>query len=270
MKTPSLICTLCVGVIGFLVISPSAFAVTADNVKCDKCVGVGDIAKKAVTSSRIKPGAVTGSKIKDGAVTESKLSGGVLDLMQSSSSAKRYVIVDINDQVVGGAIGDGEGGADPLIMSPQGYIATTSIYEGVVIGGSSVFFAGADCTGTAYVSVSTSGQVDIGGEQTAYFYRQMIGEVANLWGYDSTVSQIDYWYIPKTPTLVDNMPVQSLKVRVSEWLETAPEVWEETESVECYTVSYMLTKGAEAFPNDPAITGFPNDAFSAPLRYDYR
>ena len=56
-----------------LYVAPS-FAVTADNVKCEKCVDKSDIAKKAVTASKIKPQAVSTTKIRDGAVTPEKLS----------------------------------------------------------------------------------------------------------------------------------------------------------------------------------------------------
>ena len=58
MKSAPLIGALCAGVIGFLVISPSAFAVTADNVKCDGCVGNGDIKNSTITKSKIKKGAI--------------------------------------------------------------------------------------------------------------------------------------------------------------------------------------------------------------------
>jgi hypothetical protein len=63
----------CAGVFSLLAISSSALAVTADNVKCDGCVGKGDIKNSAITKS----------KIKNGAISKSKLSNGVLDLLQA-------------------------------------------------------------------------------------------------------------------------------------------------------------------------------------------
>lgn len=256
MKTPPLIGALCAGVIGFLVISPSAFAVTADNVKCSRCVDKGDLAKKAVTSSKIKTGAVTNSKIKDGAITESKLSSGVLDLVQSSSSAKRYVIVDSGDQIIGGVVG-GELGR-PIILTSQGYIASVEVTDGKVRDDTQVLFDGIDCTGTAYIDMlnSLEGTITIGDNYLDQG-RAVIGAVVNV--QNRGMPGTEYWYVPKTPTLSDNMPVQS--VRLYDW---------NTESIECDAVSATITTALEIFPNDPAITGIPNTAFSAPLRYDSR
>ena len=88
----------------------------------------------------------------------------------------------------------------------------------------------------------------------------MIGQVYNLWGYNSPNNQIDYWYVPKTPTLVNDIQMVLLK-HYDAWT---------SETVECYPVSHTIPTAAEAFPNDPAVTGIPNAAFSAPLRCDYR
>lgn len=53
--------------------SPDAEAQTASDLNCKKCVGTGDIAKNAVTGSRLKNKAVTRRKINKGAVSQSKL-----------------------------------------------------------------------------------------------------------------------------------------------------------------------------------------------------
>ena len=63
----------------------------------------------------------------------------------------------------------------------------------------------------------------------------------------------------KTPTLVDDMPVQSVKLY--DW---------NTETVVCDAVSAVIDTAAEIFPNDPAVTSIPDSAFPGPLRYDYR
>ena|GEM_PF-4626809 len=64
--------------------------------------------------------------------------------------AKRYVVVDANDQIISGAISGTSQGA--LIMSPQGYVAHVGFANGVVDGAEYVFYADANCTGTAYAS----------------------------------------------------------------------------------------------------------------------
>jgi len=250
MNKTHLIGALCAGSISFLAMSSPSLAVTADNVKCDKCVGAGDIAKKAVTSSRIKPGAVTGSKIKDGAVTKSKLSGGVLDLIDSS---KRYVIVDANDQAIGTAIGGDIG--EPVIITPQGYHAEVNVNDGEVHIDIQVFYTDVNCAGTAYMDLlgSLEGTITSGDR----FLEQDEAAVGAVFNADDT--GIEYWYVPYISTLVSDIPVQSV------WLYD-----DDTETVVCDVVSGTITTAAEVFQNDPAITGFPNDPFLALLRYDYR
>ena len=256
MNKSYLIGALCAGIFSFLTVSSSAFAAAASNVKCDKCVGTGDIAKKAITSSRIKPSAVTKSKIKDGAVTESKLSSGVLDLMQSSSSAKRYVMVDSSDLIVGGVIGGDMG--QPLIMTSQGYVAAMEVTDGKVSARIQILFTDIDCAGTAYMDFlnSLEGTSTNGG----YYLEQdetVTGGVLNV--QHQGMPGVEYWYMPKIPTLVDNMPVQS--VRMYDW---------NTETVVCDAVSATIDTAAEIFLNDPVVTGIPDAAFPGPLRYDYR
>ena len=52
---------------GLLMLSYSrAIADDLGHVVCDKCVGTSDIAKRAITTNRLKPGAVKTNKIADG------------------------------------------------------------------------------------------------------------------------------------------------------------------------------------------------------------
>ena len=118
MNKSRLLGAFCAGVFGFLSLSSPAFAVTADNVKCDGCVGKGDIKKSAITRSKIKNGAISKGKLSDDVV---------LDLFQAS---KRYVIVDSSDQIVGGVVGGDVG--QPLIITTQGYIAAMEAPNGKV------------------------------------------------------------------------------------------------------------------------------------------
>ena len=53
--------------------SGSVWAVTADDVDCSGCIQGDEIAKKAITNSKIKSGAVSNSKIKNNAVSSSKI-----------------------------------------------------------------------------------------------------------------------------------------------------------------------------------------------------
>ena len=52
-------------IVATIVLSPAAYAVTADNVKCKQCVGTSDIKKAAVTNNRLRDGAVTRSLMKE-------------------------------------------------------------------------------------------------------------------------------------------------------------------------------------------------------------
>ena len=87
-----------------------------------------------------------------------------------AGAAKGYVIVDFNDQIIGGAIGGGEDGVGPLIMSPQGYVATVALNNGKMANPAQIFFAGANCTGAAYNYLSDdSEEIDIGGGLSVKF-----------------------------------------------------------------------------------------------------
>jgi len=244
MNKSHLIGALCAGVFSFLTMSSSAFAVTADNVKCDGCVGKGDVKNSAITKSKIKNGAITKSKLNDNVV---------LELLQA---AKRYVMVDSSDQIVGGVVGGDMG--QPLIMTSQGYIAAMEVTDGKVSARIQVLYTDIDCAGTAYMDFHNSleGTETIGG----YFLEQdetVTGAVFNV--QHKEMLGIEYWYVPKTPTLVDDMPVQSVKLY--DW---------NTETVVCDAVSETIGTAAEIFINDPVVTGIPDAAFSGPLRYDYR
>ena len=244
MNKSHLIGALCAGVFSFLTMSSSAFAVTADNVKCDGCVGKGDVKNSAITKSKIKNGAITKSKLNDNVV---------LELLQA---AKRYVMVDSSDQIVGGVVGGDMG--QPLIMTSQGYIAAMEVTDGKVSARIQVLYTGIDCTGTAYMDFlnSLEGTSTNGG----YFLEQdetVTGAVLNV--QHQSMSGVEYWYVPKTPTLVDDMPVQSVKMY--DW---------NTETVVCDAVSATIDTAAEIFLNDPVVTGIPDTAFPGPLRYDYR
>ena len=172
--------------------------------------------------------------------------------------AKRYVIVDANNKIISGAFG---GTAHrPLIMSYQGYVGKLNPTNGKMDLSIIVFYTGANCTGSTYMDFynSLDGQTSSGGislDQTD----TVIGAVFNVWETNTPGNPIEYWYVQKSPTFVDNLPVQSIKVYDPD-----------TNTVMCDAVSSTITKASETFPNDPAITGFENTPFAAPLRYDYR
>jgi hypothetical protein len=174
-----------------------------------------------------------------------------------NQAAKRYVIVDANDKIISGAFG---GRAHrPLIMSSQGYVSELNPTNGKLDLSIVVFYTGTNCTDQTYMDAlgtldqATSSGISI--EQTD----TVIGAVFNVWGTNAPGNPIEYWYVPQSPTFADNLPVQS--VRVYDW---------DASNVVCDAISATIAKAAEAFPNDPAITGLENAAFAAPLRYDYR
>jgi hypothetical protein len=177
--------------------------------------------------------------------------------LRDDQPAKRFVIADANDKIISGAFG---GRAHrPLIMSSQGYVSELDVTNGKMDLSIAVLYTGANCTGQTYMDSlntldqTTSSGISIEQDDT------VIGAVFNVWDTNRPENPIEYWYVPKNPTFVDNLPVQS--VRVYDW---------DAGNVVCDAISATITKAAETFPNDPAITGFENAAFAAPLRYDYR
>ena len=175
----------------------------------------------------------------------------VLDLIDTS---KHYVIVDANDQTIGAAIGGDVG--EPVIITSQGYHAEVDANDGKVHVDINVFYTDVNCTGTAYMDYlgSLEGKVT----WTGLDLIQVESAVGAIFNADDT--GIEYWYVPYTSTLVADIPVQSV------WLYDY-----RAETMVCeVVVSATITTAAEVFQNDQAITGFPNAAFQAPLRYDYR
>ena len=75
-------------------LASTAWAQTATKLKCNKCVGTSDIAKGAVTGSRIKNGAVTETKLKDGAVKSAKIKNYSVTSSKISSSAVTSVKIE--------------------------------------------------------------------------------------------------------------------------------------------------------------------------------
>jgi hypothetical protein len=146
----------------------------------------------------------------------------------------------------------------PLIMTTQGYVAAMEVVDGKVSARIQVLYTDIDCAGTAYIDINNS----LEGTETdgGYFLGQdatVVGGVLNV--QHQSMPGVAYWYVPKTPTLVDDMQVQSAKLY--DW---------NTETVVCDAVSATIDTAAEVFLNDPAVTGIPDTAFSGPLRYDYR
>jgi hypothetical protein len=170
---------------------------------------------------------------------------------------KHYAIVDANNKIVSGAFGGRE--HRPLIMSSQGYVSELNPTNGKLDLAISVLCTGPNCTGLAYMDfLHTLDQTSNGGisvDQTD----TVIGAVYKVSDTNTLGTPIEYWYVPKTPTFVDNLPVQS--IRAYDW---------DTNNVVCDAITATVTKAAETFPNDPSITGFENTPFAAPLRYDYR
>ncbi len=178
-----------------------------------------------------------------------------------TQAAKRFVAVDVNDQIIAGVFG---GDSDALhIFSSKGFYGRISKAKGFLANTTDVFFTGPNCDGTPYIDYSRSMQ----GANTGGGYSISIDEVrspGNVFTVDDTynnpnVNANEYWYVPITPNFSNNMPVQSVKF--FPWGSS---------SVICDTITATIAVAAEVFPNDPAITGIPNAAFAAPIRPDYR
>ncbi len=104
----------------FLAYSPITYAVTADDVVCDKCVDTTDLAGKSVSTNKLKnkavktrqigDAAVTADKIGDAAVTADKIGVGAVTVEKLADGVyggPHYVVKDKNDDPVGFAIPHG-------------------------------------------------------------------------------------------------------------------------------------------------------------------
>ena len=142
------------GVLG-LFLAPDAWAQTASNLVCDKCVGKGDLAKKAVTRSRIKRNAVTGAKIKDGAVDFDKLSSSVQQRISPS-----FRLEDADNNPIGTVVSLSLFGTNPRVMTMveiAGRIILIEVNENQIPQVGSLLFETPDCTGTPHVDVRSFG-----------------------------------------------------------------------------------------------------------------
>ena len=83
--------------------SGSVWAETADDVDCSGCIQGDEIAKKAITNSKIKSGAVSNSKLKNNAVSSSKIKNNAVS---TGKIKDRAVTADKLSDKIYDAIGD--------------------------------------------------------------------------------------------------------------------------------------------------------------------
>jgi len=241
-------------------------AETADDLKCKQCVSTGDIERGAVTKSRIgqkavgpgqlAPDSVTRSKIRDGAVGEQALSQELLDrisaLEEQLDSVPRPIQVLANGEIVGPLIQSSPHGQSPiyLVLSSTGYI------YGITNGGQQVFieegelwtvtsrwFEADGCVGPAFVEIAGKHFADQLGETNA-----KEGVVFRAGVEIAPSPPAPHFYIPAGSTGV---------VRAFESRLDRDNCLDEAQPFELLSVP--------AFPNDPSITGVPNEPFTPPI-----
>ncbi len=166
---------------------------------------------------------------------------------------KQVVAIDAN----GNELGLVFGGNNQVIsiLTPEGYAAevfarSAFISAGDSLGSSRIAFTDADCGasgGQRYVGFDGNSPSPQSGQP--YFPGTVIA-ASN----DVTQPQ-PLFYVPKPATFVGNITVQS--------------VYEGPQNG-CQSVATVLQDAVEVFPNDPAITGFPNNSIPAPITIDYR
>jgi len=181
----------------------------------------------------------------------------------TSQAAKRAVVVDANNQIIGEIFG-GIGVNIPVIMTAQGFAASVSLNTGIIDNDSpTVYFTGSNCTGTAYMDWfnDSGGDVAVGLVLNILIPVTGPGMITLDSAGNPVLSPVDYRYIPKTPTFADNVAVQS---SIGGFFGSS------TCSTPAVNSTTSLVRGVEVFPNDPAITGVPNGPFAAPLKYDRR
>jgi len=156
---------------------------------------------------------------------------------------KQVVAVDANGYELGLIYG-----GDNLvysILTLQGYTAEITSSNGQFASGldiAGISFTDSDC-GNSGGQAYTAG---LGGRHIAQ------GTVIAPFSDSSQPQSPLPFYVPKPATFVNNITVQS----------------EQTASG-CQQYNILLQSAQEVFPNDPAITGFPNTP-PAPLTIDYR
>lgn len=146
-----------------------AVAVTADDVKCKRCVDRRDLARKAVdkkklkdqavTKGKIKDGAVTTEKIRDGAVTEPKIGNGAVteaklapgvmeDLKTGVAGA--VAIYDQNGAKMGDVASMVSPSSTQIIVRANGHAGFVSSIGANYISGFTAYYEGLNCSGTMY------------------------------------------------------------------------------------------------------------------------
>jgi hypothetical protein len=179
------------------------------------------------------------------------------------TGAPRYVIVDSNGQIIGDIIGGGF--TWPVIITSEGYVTELRSADGIVRPGSHVFFTEQGCTGDSYMDLGN----DLDGTTTNQGYRLStdwhggVGGIYNLLPYNSGDTTVEYWYIPRGPTIVSNLPIQSVKVGVIDFNQN-------TITLACHDIVATIPTAVAAFANDPAVTGIANAPYAAPLAYERR
>lgn len=107
----------------------SAFAATADNVRCDGCVGHRDLGKAAVSTSKIRSRAVSTGKIKDGAVTVDKVAPRLKNAIGTFCPPNQSVVgMDYDGNFVCEAVGTTN--STGFINGSDGTVSSTHVRTG--------------------------------------------------------------------------------------------------------------------------------------------
>jgi hypothetical protein len=171
------------------------------------------------------------------------------------SAVQQFVAQDANGDTIGVMWG---GEIDHLsVRTPQGFVSEVLVTNGRLIARADAYFTDTDCGssgGTAYLDFGV-GPTDEG----AVLVPGSVFDIVHAYGFTPLPPEL--WYFPKPALLLDNQSVQS--VRKWDWSV-------ENGSVVCAPVSATLSTAARIFPNDPAVTGFPNSAFPAPITIEYQ
>ena len=207
---------------------PGLARAQATDVDCDKCVDSSDIARKAISTGKLRPEAVTNGKIRDGAVSNRKLSTGLSDKIEAARNPR---VLDGTDAEIGQLISIGENRWSIEVITDKGYLLTVSPRDGE-IGNGTVYFSNSVCSGTAYIDGSSFN-----------------GYVTNVFD-DEGFSSL--YYIAKDSSPVTNFEYDSLTF----------------DDQGCFVQQGEASLVFPFLPNDPAITGVSSASFPLPIHIE--
>jgi hypothetical protein len=233
----------------------------ATDVQCSGCVNQQDIAANAVGAAQIQQDAVGSSEIAAGSVGEQELTQSLLDriatLENQLATRQGAVQVLANGQSIGTFLDQDYGPHGPVFLtrSDRGYMFPVQMLSAPLgspdyeqpgqLSPYDIEFESAGCIGDAYVLVTYQGDLGRNNQGPLLAEQGVVFDAGD-----------GRRYIPKGALAVDRH-FQSER----SW-----------SSGTCYSWTPPAGPGGNSvptLPNDPTVTGVPNDRFAEPITLGY-